>query len=286
MSLAFGIDAGSVAIKAIAVRDNRPIIWRKIRTGADVSSQCAGLLGKLRDDIPGEDVADSRICSTGYGRNLISAPQTIVSEILANAIGVGWMWRHWDRLEDADAGFGTKPDPSEVPGPFRTVIDIGGQDSKAITFSGGGIVDQFAMNERCAAGTGRFLEVMARVLEVDLRELDKLAQSVEAGVSITSTCTVFAESEVVSLLSEGCPQAKVAAGIVESIARRARELLERVGWSPPVMFDGGPSHLRSLRLALSRELNTQVAVPPCAEYTTALGAALYGRGLEKPTSGF
>ena len=267
-----GIDAGSAAIKLVALGEDKPLAWLQEATGPNISAQCSALLGRLLA-APGLGRAQARfICATGYGRNLVGGAQGQVSEILANALGAGWMWRHWGRLE---ALFGEAPHPPRAPGPFRTIIDIGGQDSKVITFSPDGLVDQFAMNDRCAAGTGRFLEVMARALGEDLSRLDALALSARAPAPMSSTCTVFAESEVISLLSEGATREEVAAGIFQGVADRAAELARQVGWQPPVMFDGGPSHSWALRGALGRALGCEVAVPPCAEFTTALGATLF-----------
>jgi len=267
-----GIDAGSAAIKLVAMGEDRPLARLQEATGPDISAQCAALIGRLLE-APALKRTEARfICTTGYGRNLVAGAHGQVSEILANALGAGWMWRHWERLQHL---FGDVPHPTQVPAPFRTIIDIGGQDSKVITFSPDGLVDQFAMNDRCAAGTGRFLEVMARALGEDLTHLDALALSAAAPAAMSSTCTVFAESEVISLLSEGVSREAVAAGIFQGVADRAAELARQVGFRPPVMFDGGPSHSQALRRGLERALGCPVAVPSCAEFTTALGASLF-----------
>jgi predicted CoA-substrate-specific enzyme activase len=170
--------------------------------------------------------------------------------------------------------FGEAPRPERAAGRFRTIVDVGGQDSKVITFDADGMISDFVMNDRCAAGTGRFLEVMARVLEVDLKRLDGLAMSARKAAGISSTCTVFAESEVVSLLAEGAGKEAVAAGVFESVAEQVAGLAARAGCQAPVLFDGGPSHSRALRAALGRRLGTEPAVPPCGQFATALGAAL------------
>jgi predicted CoA-substrate-specific enzyme activase len=275
MGVLIGIDAGSVAIKAIMLdEDSRPLAWLKECTGHDVAGQCGQLVEKLTNMVDSGGSIDA-ICGTGYGRNLVSGTDFIVSEILANALGAGWMWKHWQSLGNPKSGFGEAPEPGHIEDPFRTIVDIGGQDSKVITFTADGMVDQFAMNERCAAGTGRFLEVMARILEVDLTALDRLGLSSEDSVTLSSTCTVFAESEVVSLIAEGVDRRRVAAGLFDAVASRAVELARRIGWEGPVFFDGGTSHFRALRKALARRMDCEVAVPPCAEFTTALGAALY-----------
>jgi len=275
MRFIVGVDAGSAAIKALAFGEGRPVAWLQEPTGPDIRAQCTRLLERLLAS-PALGGAQPRlVCATGYGRNLVAEADGQVSEILANAVGAGWMWRHWDRLDEV---WGAAPEPPAVPGRFRTIVDIGGQDSKVITFTAEGLVDQFAMNDRCAAGTGRFLEVMARALGEDLARADALALGASGSVRMSSTCTVFAESEVISLVSEGVAREEVAAGIFRAVADRTAELARQIGWRAPVMFDGGPSHCKALRRALERSLGCQVAVPPCAEFTTALGATVFAGG--------
>ena len=275
MQFTVGMDVGSAAVKVVAFGADRPLAWLQEPTSPSISRQCARLLDDFLRAPALCGAGMMAVCSTGYGRNLADAADAQVSEILANALGAGWMWRNWDRLGSDGLGFGGPPHPARVGEPFRTIVDIGGQDSKVITFTPDGLVDQFAMNDRCAAGTGRFLEVMARVLEADLARLDALALSAASPVRISSTCTVFAESEVISLLAEGVGRGEVAAGVFQVVADRAADLARQVAWRPPVMFDGGPSHLGALRTALAQALCCEVAVPPCAEFTTALGAALF-----------
>jgi len=268
-----GIDVGSVAVKAVVLAGERPVGWLKEATGPDIMAQCSALLERLcglcEMGLGELDV----VSATGYGRNLVRAAQAQVSEIVANAAGAAWFWRNWNELEQI---FGQPPDPVQVPDRFRTIIDVGGQDSKVITFAPDGLIDRFAMNDRCAAGTGRFLEVMARVLDVDLARLDALALSSKNPCKISSACTVFAESEVVSLLSGGAAKENVAAGIFDSVAERVATLAANTGYCPPVLFDGGPSHSRALAAALGKRLATAPAVAPCGEFVTALGAAVLG----------
>lgn len=275
MGLTVGIDAGSAAVKAVAFEDDTPLAWLGEATRPGVRAQCTGLLGRLLEAPALKDARPERICATGYGRSLVEDATDQVSEIMANALGAGWLWRHWDALGGI---FNTPPHPLKAPERFRTIVDIGGQDSKVITFSADGLVDQFAMNDRCAAGTGRFLEVMARVLQMDLVTMDELAVGAERAAPISSACTVFAESEVISLLGEGSDRGEIAAGIYGSVAARAASLARGVGAQGPVLFDGGPSHGMALRRSLARALGCMVAVPPCGEMVTALGAALYAAG--------
>ncbi len=266
MGLILGIDVGSVAVKLVALSEKGPEEWAEERTRPDMARQCSALLERFPPE--------SHVCATGYGRSLVEEADFRVNEIMANAFGARWLAEHWDSLERL---FGDPPVPGRAPGPFRTIVDVGGQDSKVITFGPEGLVRDFAMNDRCAAGTGRFLEVMAARLEVDLEELDRLALRAESPAHISSACTVFAESEVVSLLSEGLPPEQVAAGVFRSVAEQVAPLAERCSWQPPVLFDGGTSRSRALAEALGRRLGASVAVPPGGQFATALGAALAGR---------
>lgn len=269
MALSLGIDVGSVAVKLMALRDGRPAAWFEEPTRPDMAAQCAVALERLLGMAGGGPV---RACATGYGRNLVEQAPLRVSEIMANALGVGWFQRQWHGLE---AVFGAPPAPARLPAPIRTIVDVGGQDSKVIVFDADGMIRDFAMNDRCAAGTGRFLEVMARALEVNLAELDRMALSAEEPARISSACTVFAESEVVSLLADGAAPETVAAGVYESIADQVAGLAARSGWRPAVLFDGGTSRSPALRRALGRRLGGEPAIPPAGQFATALGAALY-----------
>jgi (R)-2-hydroxyacyl-CoA dehydratese activating ATPase len=272
MSVLIGIDVGSVAVKLMALRDGQPAAWFEEPTRPDMAVQSAAALERLRGMCGAAPDEPAGACATGYGRNLVEAAPLRVSEIMANALGAGWLQQHWERLEEV---FGAPPVPERLPAPLRTIVDVGGQDSKVIVFDEQGMIRDFAMNDRCAAGTGRFLEVMARVLKVDLDQLDRLAMSAAEPARITSACTVFAESEVVSLLADGAAPRAVAAGVYESIADQVAGLAARSGWRPAVLFDGGTSRSLALRRALGRHLGGQPAIPPAGQFATALGAALF-----------
>jgi predicted CoA-substrate-specific enzyme activase len=270
------MDVGSVAVKAVLVHEGEPRRWLEEPTRPDMAAQCAALLRRL-------DAGAAPVCATGYGRGLVVGADSRVSEIMANAAGADWLWSHWASLGEV---FGAGPSPAAVEGRFRTIVDVGGQDSKVITFDDGGLMADFAMNDRCAAGTGRFLEVMARVLETDLVRLDECAARADEPADITAACTVFAESEVISLLADGVPREHVAAGVFESVASQVAVLAVRCRWRPPLLFDGGPSQSRALCAALGRRLGCRPAVPPCGQFATALGAALIAErgaaGRERP----
>lgn len=278
MTVAIGIDVGSVAVKVVSLSAGRPLWWFDEPTRPDISRQCAALLEETGTRCQAGRRRPA-VCATGYGRKLVGRAGRCVSEIMANAVGAEWLYRHWEGLAEV---FGSAPVPQRLAGPFRTIVDVGGQDSKVITFGADGMMGDFAMNDRCAAGTGRFLEVMARVLEVDMKRLDELALRARRAARITSACTVFAESEVVSLLAEGARREEVAAGVFESVAEQVTGLAARCGWQEPVLFDGGPSQSLALRAALARRLGAEPAVPPCGQFATALGAALLAAGEGAP----
>ena len=163
----------------------------------------------------------------------------------------------------------------------RTVIDIGGQDSKAMTIGADGRLENFIMNDKCAAGTGRFLDVMAKVLEKDISELADLDEKAEGMISVSSTCTVFAESEVISQLSRGADIPSLVRGINTSVAIKAASLVKRLGIKPPVYMAGGVARNTGVVRALEKELGTDVKVSEIQQINGAFGAAVYGYGKVK-----
>jgi len=271
MTCSLGIDVGSAAVKVFVLAQGRPVAWLEEPTRPGVAAQSRALVAEARRRAGLAPGAAARLCATGYGRNLVAEADSCISEIMANAAGAAWLAGHWGELEDI---FGAPPVPERVSGRFRTIVDVGGQDSKVIALDPDGMIRDFSMNDRCAAGTGRFLEVMARVLDLDLESLDELALRAGRPAPISSACTVFAESEVVSLLSEGVAREEVAAGVFESVAARVAALPAGGAWRGPLLFDGGPSRSRALQAALARRLRIRPAVAPCGQFTTALGACL------------
>ena len=168
----------------------------------------------------------------------------------------------------------------------RTVIDIGGQDAKVIALDDQGRMSGFVMNDKCAAGTGRFLEVMAGILKLRVDELGDMAAKAEHPVNISSTCTVFAESEVISQLANGAPVPDVVAGICQSVAGRVAALAKRAGVREAVCMSGGVARNSGVREALSQALGTPVIWSPMAQMDLALGAALHGWQRSKNTDGY
>ncbi len=254
-----GVDIGSTAIKIVLIDEAEEIRAYKITpTGSHFHRNTLEALDALLEDsgIRREEVL--YITSTGYGRKLFKEADETVSEITANAVGA---------LRAGGAC-----------GRIRTVINIGGQDSKVILLDDDGHVSNFVMNDRCAAGTGRFLEMAARNLEVGVDELGEYHLNCRgAPVVINSTCTVFAESEIISLLAENHDRGEIIAGIHHSIARRTLRLAKRIGIEEKVLFDGGPALNRGLVAAMEDELMREVVVPDLPQITTALGAALVAK---------
>lgn len=254
-----GIDVGSTAIKVAVVDEDGRVAGVHVtpsgslfhKNSLEALNALLSKLGLRRDDV-------RYLIATGYGRKLFKEADDSISEITANAIGA------------FEAG--------KAYGGVRTIINIGGQDSKAIQIDSTGNVVNFAMNDKCAAGTGRFLDVAARNLELDLEDLGECHfQANSAPLNINSTCTVFAESEIIGLLAKGHGKAEIIAGIHYSIATRTVRLAKRVGIEDRVYFDGGPALNKGLVAAIQDELGRELVVPEYPQTTTAFGAATLAR---------
>ena len=254
MSCTAGIDIGSITAKAAVLRDGRLLGSRVIFTG--YNSEAAGR--RVFEELLGELGLDRtevvRIVATGYGRKSVAIADKAVTEIMCHAAGARYL------------------DPS-----VRSLVDIGGQDSKAVVMDESGRVTNFAMNDKCAAGTGRFLEVMARALEADLDEFGGLSLRAERPAKISSLCTVFAESEVISLIAKGETRENIIAGIHEAIASRVSAMASRIGLAAPVMMTGGVARNVGVVRALEKVLGMAVVVSPHAQVTGAIGAAAIAR---------
>jgi predicted CoA-substrate-specific enzyme activase len=245
------IDIGSITAKAALLQDGK-IIGTKI-TFTGYNAEAAGI--KVYEETLAEAGLDksavAKIVSTGYGRNSVKFADRAFTEILAHAAGAHF-----------------------VNNKVRTIIDIGGQDSKAISLDETGKVKNFVMNDKCAAGTGRFLEVMARALEVNLDEFGAMSLRARQPAKISSLCTVFAESEVISLIARGEQRPQIIAGIHESIAARVSSMLARVGVAEPVMITGGVARNEGVVHALEKKLGVKIEVSPYAQANGAIGAAV------------
>lgn len=247
-----GIDAGSRTIKVVLIdAESLQVVAQRLADQGVEQDRLATQLFKsvLTDSgVARKDVA--AIVATGYGRNAVSIADTTITEITCHAVGVHHL----------------------VP-EVRTVIDIGGQDSKLMRVDGRGKVRDFAMNDRCAAGTGRFLEVTAKRLGVELGALGRMAAKSRSPASISSMCVVFAETEITGLLATGTAREDIVAGVQAAIATRIVGMAGR-NVEPPIIFTGGVAMVSGMAAALQAALGQAVAVSPEPQMTGALGAAI------------
>ena len=246
-----GIDVGSITTKAAVVEDGKLIADRIMRTGFNAKNAGKTVFDNILAELNLVASGIDSIISTGYGRNSIDFAGRAVTEITCHAAGAHYL----------------SPET-------RSVIDIGGQDSKAIAIDENGAVRNFAMNDKCAAGTGRFLEVMANALQVDLENFGQFSLNAEQPSKISSLCTVFAESEVISLIAKGEKRENIIAGIHESIASRVVAMANRVGMSAPIMMTGGVAKNAGVLKALETKLGHSIEVSEKTQVTGAIGAAL------------
>jgi predicted CoA-substrate-specific enzyme activase len=238
-----GIDIGSRTVKVALLDDGDLAGFRIADTGTDPLGRARELLSEFGYD---------QLVATGYGRHLareaLGCPT--ITEIKAHALGAAHLF------------------PA-----CRTVIDVGGQDSKVIRVQDGA-VREFEMNDRCAAGTGRFLEVMAHALHYSIQDFAQAGRQSAESVSISSMCTVFAESEVISLIARGETAPSIARGLHRSVVSRLSALVGRVGCVPEVVFSGGVALNPCVRELLQELLGCQLRVPEVPQIVGALGAAL------------
>ena len=246
-----GIDVGSLSADVVIFNEGRILSYIILPTGSN--SRLAAERALEKDlEAPGLKFEELKfIVATGYGRVSVPFAHKRVTEITCHGRGAHFL------------------NPA-----VQTVIDIGGQDSKVIRLNGQGGVLDFAMNEKCAAGTGRFLEVMAHALEVKLEEMAGLGGQASRSASISSMCTVFAESEVVSLIAGGLPREEIIRGLHESVADRTAALVHRVGLEAPVMMTGGVAKNAGVVRCLEEKLKTKILLPEEPQIVGALGAAL------------
>lgn len=249
-----GIDLGSTMTKVVIINSDEKLCASVINhTGAEhrrlankVMEEALEQAGLSFDEI-------SYVVATGYGRMTVPFADRQITELTCHARGVS----------------------SSFPN-ARLAIDIGGQDAKGLKISGGKLVD-FTMSDKCAAGTGRFLEVIAGALGLKMEDLGNISLKSTNKVSISSTCTVFAQREVISRISEGVPLEDIVAGIHDAIASRVVRMVERLKVEPDVLFTGGVAKNIGVVKALERNLGCEVFVPEEPLLTGAIGAALLGK---------
>ena len=249
-----GVDSGSTSTDAVVMELDGTIVASVIgATGAKASRGAAAVIQEVLDQarLTRDDLAMS--VATGYGRDAIPNMDVAITEITCHAAGAHYL----------------APEA-------RTVIDIGGQDSKVIHLNEDGTVQNFVMNDKCAAGTGRFLEAMARTLQMPIEELSRQGLEWHHDVTISSMCTVFAESEVVSLIADDTPTPDIIHGLDVSVARKTAALARRVGGEPPYLMTGGVANNEGVVKALSEVLGAPVATHEDSQLCGAIGAAILG----------
>ena len=247
-----GVDLGSTASKCLILKNGAELVGSAtVSAGAGTSGPDRAVAAALEDArLSRGDIA--RVTATGYGRNSFEGDCDVVSELSCHAIG-------------AHAVF-----PQA-----RTVLDIGGQDAKVLHLDENGRLQNFVMNDKCAAGTGRFLDVMARVLELDVSELGARDALALSSIPISSTCTVFAESEVISQLARRADINALVRGIHDSVAVRTASLIRRLGLTEPLAMTGGVARNGGVVRALEQELGVRVLVSPLCQLNGAYGAAIH-----------
>lgn len=252
-----GLDLGSITAKVVIISEGQILAsaitfsgYNSAETAREVLSQALQEAKLARESI-------ARLVATGYGRIRVPDADKQVTEITCHARGAYWLHPQ-----------------------TRTIIDIGGQDSKGIAINGQGKVIDFVMNDKCAAGTGRFLEVMAHALEEDLDRFGELSLAAPRRAQISNTCTVFAESEVISQIAAGQPKDIIIAGIHEAIAARVSGMVQRISLRDEVVMTGGVARNAGVARMLEEKLGRRILVLPEAQITGAIGAALIAQELD------
>jgi len=248
---ALGIDVGSTTVKGVVLSAGGSLLRAAV---LDVTGDYPKDIAQIYGELAASN-GSAPVVATGYGQDLVTATigreVRTLSEIGCHARGIHWM----------------------APG-TQLVIDVGGQDLKAIALDARGRPQDFKMNDKCAAGTGRFLDVMARALGVSVGGLSDLAERSDRMIKVTSMCTVFAESEVIGLLARGESRASIAQALLDSIAERIYSMAQRVGAAESVAMTGGGALNRGVVAAVGRRLKREITVPEHPQLAGALGAAL------------
>ena len=247
-----GIDIGSTTSKCVILRDGEETVATSLVQGGIGTRGPVGAVSAVLEHagMTRENLAN--IAATGYGRNKCAETDLQASELTCHGIGAHMVF-------------------PEV----RTIIDIGGQDAKCIALDSRGRMTNFLMNDKCAAGTGRFLDVMANILAIPVSELGDYAARASAPAAISSTCTVFAESEVISQLANDVAMEDLVAGICASVATRVATLARRIGVTPAVCMSGGVAQNSGVRAAMEAALEQPILFSPQAQLFGALGAARF-----------
>lgn len=254
MGLFCGLDVGSTSTKAVLLKNGKVESFRIIPTGYNMAISAEEVIRELYavSGVGPGDVA--RTVATGYGREVVALADRTATEITCHAKGAG----------------------ASIP-EARVVIDIGGQDSKVIRLGAGGSVLDFIMNDKCAAGTGKLLENTCTALQLDISQMGALALQSKKPVTISSTCAVFAESEVVTFRVAGVERADIAAGILEAFALRIVSMSATIKWEPKIVFTGGVAKNIGMKRALEKRIGMQLFTPVEPQIMGAVGAAIIAR---------
>jgi (R)-2-hydroxyacyl-CoA dehydratese activating ATPase len=253
-----GVDIGSVTSKAVVIDDRNKIIGFAFSlTKPDRHQSAVDVLDQALKQTDRQVDSVEYIVSTGYGRRAFSDSDKVMPEIVCHAKGTKFLF-------------------PEV----RTIIDIGGQDSKVIALDLEGNIDKFEMNDKCAAGTGRFLEVLTeRILNIELNEAGPLSLRSKTPCIISSVCTIFAESEIISHLSQNMPKEDIIYGMNKAIAKRVISMgrAGQIDYREPIVFSGGVAKNIGVVKAIEEELGKKLCVPTDPQITAALGASLLAK---------
>ncbi len=246
-----GIDVGSTTSKCVVLKDGKELVAKALVEAGTGTHGPDEVLAALFENAAVDRSQIRYSVATGYGRQAEGIADSDMSELSCHAKGAQYLLNG-----------------------VKTVIDIGGQDIKVLGIDNGMLVS-FQMNDKCAAGTGRFLELMARVLQVSVEELSDMGMKSKKPAQISSTCTVFAESEVISQLSKGTSVNDIAAGVHRSVASKVTGLAHRVGLLEPVLMTGGVSKNRDVVRAIEEQIKCKIQTSELSQYAGAIGAAIY-----------
>jgi len=258
--LVAGIDAGSNTVKIVLMEGDQILSHRIVKTGANSLNTVNDLIQQILEQQHKRMEDITAFVATGYGRNYIPFATSQASEIFCHAKGVIWSMPQ-----------------------VRTIIDIGGQDTKVIYLDKTGRVADFVMNDKCAAGTGRFIETLALALQTPLEEMGPLSVEAEKEITISNTCTVFAESEVISYVAQGLPKSEIIAGVHHALVNRLVSMARRREIRRDVCLTGGVAKNIGVVRWIEKELGESLKIPEEPQLTGAIGAALIG--LDKATKG-
>ena len=248
-----GIDVGSTASKCIILKDGKEIVAKAVISVGTGTSGPARAMKEALEQVGLSSVSELQgAVATGYGRNSLAEVPAQMSELSCHAKGAYFLFPN-----------------------VHSIIDIGGQDSKALKIGDNGMLENFVMNDKCAAGTGKFLEVTSNKLGSDIENIDELAHGATPE-NISSMCTVFAESEIISLLAQDIPKENIAAGILKSIANKGISILNKGRLEDTIAFTGGLAQSKELVKMLENNLNKEIFIAEDAQIIGALGAAIIG----------